>query len=144
MNAGDDVHTLMREIKLPDHLDVGEGYGKTRWNVRAIWETYAGWFHHRSTTELYAGARRRRSPATWSPRPAPTRSLAAARSAPRRRPPGRGPPPHRPRPRGRRPTTPGARAVAADAHACAAGRRAMNFWETAWLRRSIDKLEAGR
>ena len=23
------------------------------WNVRAIWETYAGWFHHRSTTELY-------------------------------------------------------------------------------------------
>jgi alkyl sulfatase BDS1-like metallo-beta-lactamase superfamily hydrolase len=22
--------------------------------VRAIWETYAGWFHHRSTTELYA------------------------------------------------------------------------------------------
>jgi alkyl sulfatase BDS1-like metallo-beta-lactamase superfamily hydrolase len=22
--------------------------------VRAIWENYAGWFHHRSTTELYA------------------------------------------------------------------------------------------
>ncbi len=22
--------------------------------MRAIWETYAGWFHHRSTTELYA------------------------------------------------------------------------------------------
>ena len=21
--------------------------------MRAIWETYAGWFHHRSTTELY-------------------------------------------------------------------------------------------
>jgi glyoxylase-like metal-dependent hydrolase (beta-lactamase superfamily II) len=53
MNAGTDVHTLMREIRVPEHLDVGEGYGKTSWNVRAIWENYAGWFHHRSTTELY-------------------------------------------------------------------------------------------
>ncbi len=53
MNAGTDVHTLMREVTMPDHLDVGEGYGQTKWNVRAIWENYAGWFHHRSTTELY-------------------------------------------------------------------------------------------
>jgi alkyl sulfatase BDS1-like metallo-beta-lactamase superfamily hydrolase len=53
MNAGTDVHTLMREVAVPDHFDVGEGYGKTSWNVRAIWETYAGWFHHHSTTELY-------------------------------------------------------------------------------------------
>ena len=53
MNEGTDVHTLMREIRTPAHLDVGEGYGKTSWNVRAIWENYAGWFHHRSTTELY-------------------------------------------------------------------------------------------
>ena len=53
MEAGADVHTLMREIKLPSHFDVGEGYGKTSWNVRAIWETYTGWFHHRSTTELF-------------------------------------------------------------------------------------------
>ena len=53
MNEGTDVHTLMREIRVPDHLDVGEGYGKTSWNVRAVWENYAGWFHHRSTTELY-------------------------------------------------------------------------------------------
>lgn len=54
MNAGADVYTLMREVRVPDHLDIGEGYGKTSWNVRAIWETYAGWFHHRSTTELYS------------------------------------------------------------------------------------------
>lgn len=54
MEAGTDVHTLMREIRLPTHLDVGEGYGTVAWNVRAIWENYAGWFHHRSTTELYA------------------------------------------------------------------------------------------
>jgi alkyl sulfatase BDS1-like metallo-beta-lactamase superfamily hydrolase len=53
MNEGTDVHTLMRQISIPAHLDVGEGYGKTSWNVRAIWENYAGWFHHRSTTELY-------------------------------------------------------------------------------------------
>ncbi len=53
MNAGADVHTLMGDIRMPDHLDLGEGYGKTSWNVRAIWENYAGWFHHRSTTELY-------------------------------------------------------------------------------------------
>jgi alkyl sulfatase BDS1-like metallo-beta-lactamase superfamily hydrolase len=53
MNHGKDVHALMREIELPPELDVGEGYGKVSWSVRAIWESYAGWFHHRSTTELY-------------------------------------------------------------------------------------------
>jgi alkyl sulfatase BDS1-like metallo-beta-lactamase superfamily hydrolase len=53
MNAGTDVHALMREITLPAELEVGEGYGKVSWNVRAIWENYSGWFHHRSTTELY-------------------------------------------------------------------------------------------
>jgi alkyl sulfatase BDS1-like metallo-beta-lactamase superfamily hydrolase len=54
MNAGADVHQLMREVELPPDLEIGQGYGKVAWNVRAIWETYAGWFHHRSTTELYA------------------------------------------------------------------------------------------
>ena len=53
MNAGTDVRTLMAQISLPDHLQVGEGYGKVSWDVRAIWENYSGWFHHRSTTELY-------------------------------------------------------------------------------------------
>lgn len=53
MNQGRDVHTLMREITLPPELEVGEGYGKISWSVRAIWESYAGWFHHRSATELY-------------------------------------------------------------------------------------------
>ncbi|KDF01830.1 lactamase [Mycolicibacterium aromaticivorans JS19b1 = JCM 16368] len=53
MNAGKDVRTLMREITLPAHLEVGQGYGKVAWNVRAIWENYSGWFHHQSTTELY-------------------------------------------------------------------------------------------
>jgi alkyl sulfatase BDS1-like metallo-beta-lactamase superfamily hydrolase len=50
------VYTLMREITLPPELEVGEGYGKVSWDVRAIWENYSGWFHHRSTTELYGFA----------------------------------------------------------------------------------------
>ena len=54
MNEGRDVHSLMAEIQLPAELEVGQGYGKVSWSVRAIWENYAGWFHHRSTTELYA------------------------------------------------------------------------------------------
>ena len=53
MNDGKDVSTLMSGIKLPPELEVGEGYGKVSWSVRAIWENYAGWFKHESTTELY-------------------------------------------------------------------------------------------
>ena len=54
MNEGRDVHTLMSEIRLPPEMEVGQGYGKVNWSVRAIWESYGGWFHHRSTTELYS------------------------------------------------------------------------------------------
>jgi alkyl sulfatase BDS1-like metallo-beta-lactamase superfamily hydrolase len=53
MNAGKDVHTLMREIKLPDELKLGEFHGKVAWAVKAIWEEYSGWFHYDSTTSLY-------------------------------------------------------------------------------------------
>jgi glyoxylase-like metal-dependent hydrolase (beta-lactamase superfamily II) len=53
MNAGTDVWTMMREIRLPDHLTVGQGYGTVAWAVRTIWETYAGWFKLLSSTELY-------------------------------------------------------------------------------------------
>jgi alkyl sulfatase BDS1-like metallo-beta-lactamase superfamily hydrolase len=44
MNEGKDVFTLMREIKLPSHLEVGESYGKLSWSVRGIYEGYVGWF----------------------------------------------------------------------------------------------------
>ena len=54
MNEGQDLHTIMREVVPPDAISVGEGYGKVSWSIRAIWEGYAGWFHARSTTELYA------------------------------------------------------------------------------------------
>jgi alkyl sulfatase BDS1-like metallo-beta-lactamase superfamily hydrolase len=53
MNAGKDVHTLMREIQLPPELKIGEFHGKVSWDVRAIWEEYASWFHYDSTTSLY-------------------------------------------------------------------------------------------
>lgn len=54
MNEGKELHTLMQEIQLPPELEVGQGYGKVSWSVRAIWENYAGWFYHNSTTELYS------------------------------------------------------------------------------------------
>jgi alkyl sulfatase BDS1-like metallo-beta-lactamase superfamily hydrolase len=44
MNAGKDVFTLMREIRLPKDLEVGEAYGKLSWSIRGIYEGYAGWF----------------------------------------------------------------------------------------------------
>jgi alkyl sulfatase BDS1-like metallo-beta-lactamase superfamily hydrolase len=44
----------MREIATPPELTLTEEYGKTSWNVRAIWHEYTGWFDpDRGTTELY-------------------------------------------------------------------------------------------
>ncbi|MFT4614945.1 MAG: alkyl sulfatase BDS1-like metallo-beta-lactamase superfamily hydrolase [Bacteroidia bacterium] len=57
MNDGKDLATLMADIQLPAEFEVGQGYGKVSWSVRAIWENYAGWFKHESTTELYATPR---------------------------------------------------------------------------------------
>jgi alkyl sulfatase BDS1-like metallo-beta-lactamase superfamily hydrolase len=56
INAGSDVWTLMRTVALPEHLRVGQGYGKVPWAVRTIWESYVGWFTLQSTTELYPQA----------------------------------------------------------------------------------------
>jgi alkyl sulfatase BDS1-like metallo-beta-lactamase superfamily hydrolase len=54
MNAGKDVHTLMREVELPDELKIGEFHGKVSWAVKSIWREYSGWFHYEDgTTELY-------------------------------------------------------------------------------------------
>ena len=53
MKAGKDVHTLMREVKLPEEIAIGEFHGKVSWAVKSIWEEYSGWFHYESTTELY-------------------------------------------------------------------------------------------
>ncbi len=53
MIAGKDVHTLMRDIRLPDEIKIGEFHGKVSWAVRTIWEEYSGWFHYDSTTSFY-------------------------------------------------------------------------------------------
>lgn len=53
MNEGRRLARLKREITLPPALQVGEDYGTVIWAVEAIWHGYAGWFHYRSTTELY-------------------------------------------------------------------------------------------
>lgn len=54
MNKGDDVFSIMQTLTLPDHLNVGEGYGRVQWAIRTFWESYVGWFKLQSTTELLA------------------------------------------------------------------------------------------
>ena len=139
MNRGDDVYTAMREIALPAKLAVGEGYGKVAWSVRAIWETYAGWFHQRSTTELYATPPESIHPElvalAGGPEPVAARAKACAEK-------GRtleaihlaevvlgAAPGHR-----------GALAASRAAH-CQLLEASQNFWETAWLRREIARID---
>jgi glyoxylase-like metal-dependent hydrolase (beta-lactamase superfamily II) len=43
MKAGKTVHQLMKDVKLPDALKIGEFHGKVSWAVKSIWEQYAGW-----------------------------------------------------------------------------------------------------
>lgn len=138
MNAGTDVHTLMREVAVPGHFDLGEGYGRTSWNVRAIWENYAGWFHHRSTTELYDVA-----PAAVAPDLVAVAGAGALAAAARAR-----------LDAGEPvaalyltdivlavdPQDPEACTVAADATRLLL-RESSNFWERAWLDRSLQRLE---
>ncbi len=53
MNEGKTVYDMMRDIKLPEHLDLTQEHGMVSWGVKSIWEYYATWFHFDSTTELY-------------------------------------------------------------------------------------------
>ncbi|MCR5878542.1 MBL fold metallo-hydrolase [Phenylobacterium sp. J367] len=53
MNQGKDVYTLMREIRLPPALEVGEGYGNLIWSIRGIYEGYAG-FYDGDPATMYA------------------------------------------------------------------------------------------
>jgi alkyl sulfatase BDS1-like metallo-beta-lactamase superfamily hydrolase len=139
MNSGTDLHTAMREVAVPENLDIGEGYGKTSWNVRAIWENYTGWFRHRSTTELYGVAAD-----SVAADVVDTAGADALTDAARAHVAGGRPvhalhltdliltaqPAHAP-----------ARAVAADAHeALLAGTD--NFWEKAWLTKNINELRS--
>ncbi len=53
MNAGKSLNELMKEIELPEHLQISQEHGKVSWAVKSIWEYYATWFHFESFTELY-------------------------------------------------------------------------------------------
>ena len=140
MNSGADgvdVYAAMRKVRVPEHLDIGEGYGKTSWNVRAIWEMYAGWFQHRSTTELYGVAPA--SVAADVVRASGADALVEAAGA------------HVASGRPVQalhltdlvltatPAHAAARAVAADAHEALLADTE-NFWEKAWLTKSINEL----
>jgi len=50
INAGQDVYTLMREVRLPPELQVGQFYGKVPWTVRGIYQEYVGWFDENPAT----------------------------------------------------------------------------------------------
>jgi alkyl sulfatase BDS1-like metallo-beta-lactamase superfamily hydrolase len=139
MNAGADVWTAMREIRLPPELEQGEGYGTVAWSVRAIWEMYAGWFHHHSTTELYpvppwtvhpelvalaggpdAIAAAAQAKATSAPVEAIHLAEVALAAAPSHR---------------------GALEASLAAHRTLLAA-SVNFWETRWLDHAIRSLEA--
>ncbi|MBW2244198.1 MAG: MBL fold metallo-hydrolase, partial [Deltaproteobacteria bacterium] len=142
MNEGKDVFTLMREIKLPPELEVGEGYGKISWSVRAIWENYIGWFHQHSTTELYPTPHWSVSPDLCELAGGPDVIAKAARKK----------------------LESGAAveaihlaevALAADRHHVAATEASLaahrillaqtsNFWEHRWLEKQITKLERNK
>ena len=72
MNDGKDVFTLMREIKLPAELDIGETYGKVSWSVRGIYEGYVGWFDLNPAT-MYAASPNVPPTPNWSNWPAEPR-----------------------------------------------------------------------
>lgn len=137
MNAGRDVTDLMREVVLPPELEVGQGYGTVAWAVRAVWEGYAGWFHHRSTTELYAvrpdAAARElaalagaevvvEAAAEQLAAGDPVRAVALTDAV-----------------LADQAEHAGARAVARAAHEQLLAR-ATNFWERAWLVRELERL----
>jgi alkyl sulfatase BDS1-like metallo-beta-lactamase superfamily hydrolase len=122
---------------VPEQLDVGEGYGKTSWNVRAIWEMYTGWFRHRSTTELYGVAPDSIAADVVNAAGADALVATARGHVDNGRPLQAihltdlvlsAQPAHR-----------AARTVAADAHE-ALLTDTENFWEKAWLTKSINEL----
>lgn len=53
INAGKDVHTLMREVRLPPELAVPQFYGKVEWTVHGIYQELVGWFDE-NPASMYA------------------------------------------------------------------------------------------
>lgn len=53
LNAGQTVWELMRDIELPEHLQVSQGHGKLSWSVRATHDLVAGWYYYDTIANLY-------------------------------------------------------------------------------------------
>lgn len=53
MNAGKTVWELMRDVQLPEALQLSQGHGKVSWAVRTIWELIAGWYYYDTVANLY-------------------------------------------------------------------------------------------
>lgn len=141
MNGGKDIWALMRDVRLPPELYVGEGYGKVSWAVRTIWESYMGWFKAQATSELYptrprdiypdlvelagieavvARGRQRLDAADAEGALLIAEAALAAQA-----------------------THAGALALARDCHQSLLDRSAAgNFWETGWLQTRIGSLDA--
>ncbi len=139
MNSGESLWDLMQTVRLPPELEIGEGYGKVSWDVRAIWEQYAGWFKHESTTELYGSPRETidaelvelaggADPVAARARQAaesgdPVRAIHLAESA-----------------LAVDPDHEGARSVLLDCHRALLDE-SENFWLSSWLQHQVSELE---
>ena len=53
MNSGKTVWELMRDIQLPEHLELSQGHGRLSWSVRATWELITGWYYYDTIANLY-------------------------------------------------------------------------------------------
>lgn len=54
LSVGKDVYELMREIKLPPHLNhLSQQHGRVEWTVRETVNQTGAWFAYRYTSELY-------------------------------------------------------------------------------------------
>jgi alkyl sulfatase BDS1-like metallo-beta-lactamase superfamily hydrolase len=53
MNEGKTVWELMRDIQLPEHLQVSQGHGKLSWSVRATYDLVTGWYYYDTVANMY-------------------------------------------------------------------------------------------
>jgi alkyl sulfatase BDS1-like metallo-beta-lactamase superfamily hydrolase len=53
MNAGQTVWELMRDVQLPESLQLSQGHGKVSWSVRAIHDLVTGWYYYDTIANLY-------------------------------------------------------------------------------------------
>ena len=112
------------------------------WSIQAIWENYAGWFHHESTTELYCVPQRSIHPDLIELAGGPERIVERAKGKLSAGEPV--PALHLLDILLSQPNPPDvALDVAIEAHELLEAD-SVNFWLSAWLRNQIEKLDGRR